>query len=126
MARVAEGLPAVDALRAVLDGVATDNFVLLSGDVVSETSLRAQLLTHYVREAAITALLGRRKVPASAETKPGRPPRNVDYIGGLLGGKGGGGGGGMWKGHTVERRKGVRCGEASGAPLHPPCWGRLL
>ncbi|PSC68176.1 translation initiation factor eIF-2B subunit gamma [Micractinium conductrix] len=85
VARVAEGLPAVDALRAVLDGVATDNFVLLSGDVVSETSLRAQLLTHYVREAAITALLGRRKVPASAETKPGRPPRNVDYIG-LTGG----------------------------------------
>lgn len=52
-----------------------------SGDVVSETSLRAQLLTHHVREAVMTVLLGRRRVPASQETKAGRPPSNVDYIG---------------------------------------------
>ena len=82
---MAEGLPPVDALRAVLDRVRSNDFLLLSGDVVSETSLRAQLLTHYVREAALTALLGRRKVPASQETKPGRPPKNVDYIGALAG-----------------------------------------
>lgn len=81
VARVADGLPAVDALRAVIDRVRTDDFVLLSGDVVSETSLRAQLLAHHVREAAMTALLGRRKVPASQETKPGRAPKGVDYIG---------------------------------------------
>lgn len=79
---MAEGLPPVDALRAVLDRVATDNFVLLSGDVVAEASLRVQLLTHYVREAAMTALFGRRKVLATQETKPGRPPKNVDYVGG--------------------------------------------
>ncbi|PRW60694.1 translation initiation factor eIF-2B subunit gamma [Chlorella sorokiniana] len=81
VARVADGLPAVDALRQVIDRVRTDNFVLLSGDVVSETSLRAQLLTHYVKEAAMTALFGRRKVLASTETKPGRSPKNVDYVG---------------------------------------------
>lgn len=79
--RVADGLPPVDALRAVLDRVTTANFVLLSGDVVCEASLRVQLLTHYVREAAMTALFGRRKVLASTETKPGRAPRNVDYVG---------------------------------------------
>jgi translation initiation factor eIF-2B subunit gamma len=84
VARVADGLPAVDALRAVIDRVRTDDFVLLSGDVVSETSLRAQLLAHHVREAAMTALLGRRKVPASQETKPGRAPKGVDYIGGWV------------------------------------------
>lgn len=82
--RVAEGLPPVDALRAVMDRVATDNFVLLSGDVVAEASLRVQLLTHCVREAAMTALFGRRKVLATQETKPGRPPKNVDYVGGCL------------------------------------------
>ncbi|KAL4427461.1 hypothetical protein ABPG77_000750 [Micractinium sp. CCAP 211/92] len=79
--RVAEGLPPVDALRAVLDRVTTHNFVLLSGDVVAEASLRVQLLTHYVREAAMTALFGRRKVLATQETKPGRAPKNVDYVG---------------------------------------------
>lgn len=81
---MAEGLPPVDALRAVMDRVATDNFVLLSGDVVAEASLRVQLLTHCVREAAMTALFGRRKVLATQETKPGRPPKNVDYVGGCL------------------------------------------
>lgn len=79
--RVADDLPAVDALRQVIDRVRTDDFVLLSGDVVSETSLRAQLLTHYMRDAVLTLLLGRRKVLATQETKPGKPPKNVDYIG---------------------------------------------
>lgn len=58
---------------------------------MSETSLRAQLLTHYVREAAMTALFGRRKVPASQETKPGRAPKNVDYVGAAQGVAGRGG-----------------------------------
>ncbi|KAL4856779.1 Propionyl-CoA carboxylase alpha chain [Chlorella vulgaris] len=53
--RVEEELPPVDALRQVMDRVRTENFVLLSGDVVSETSLRAQLLTHHVREAVMTS-----------------------------------------------------------------------
>ena len=29
----------------------------------------------------MTALFGRRKVLASTETKPGRSPKNVDYVG---------------------------------------------
>ena len=36
---------------------------------------------HFVREAAATVLLSHRKTSPASETKPGKAPKNVDYIG---------------------------------------------
>jgi hypothetical protein len=47
-----------------------------------QVSLKAQLLMHHLKGAAVTALLAPRKVSATMETKPGRAPKDVDYIGG--------------------------------------------
>ena len=44
---------------------------------------QALLAVHFVREAAATVLLSRRKTSPASETKPGKAPRNVDYIGGV-------------------------------------------
>jgi translation initiation factor eIF-2B subunit gamma len=79
--KVAEELPSVSALRQVMDKIKTENCVVLSGDVVTEVPLRAQLLQHQLRGATVTALFGRRKTSPAADTQPGKPPRNVDYVG---------------------------------------------
>lgn len=79
--KVAEGLPSVDALRQVMGRIKSENCVVLSGDVVTEIPLRAQLLQHQLRGATVTALFGRRKTSPAADTQPGKPPRNVDYVG---------------------------------------------
>ncbi|GAB4821626.1 hypothetical protein N2152v2_008672 [Parachlorella kessleri] len=78
---VTEGAPTLEALRQVADRIRTEHFVLLSGDVVTEVCLQALILRHHVTNAAVTALLARRRVSAASETKPGKPPRNVDYVG---------------------------------------------
>jgi translation initiation factor eIF-2B subunit gamma len=82
--RVSAGLPSVAALRQVMDKVKSDHFVLLSGDVVTEAPLRAQMLMHHLKGAAVTALFGRRKTSPAADTQPGKAPRNVDYVGTML------------------------------------------
>jgi translation initiation factor eIF-2B subunit gamma len=79
--RVAETLSSVAALRQVMDRIKTENCVVLSGDVITEVPLRAQLLQHQLRAATVTALFGRRKTSPAADTQPGKPPRNVDYVG---------------------------------------------
>lgn len=79
--KVSEDTSVGDALRAVIERIKTLNFVLLSGDVVTDVSLKAQLVTHHVTDAAATALFARRKVSPCSETKPGYAPRGVDYIG---------------------------------------------
>jgi len=79
--KVAEDLPSVSALRQVIDRVKTENCVVLSGDVVTEVPLRAQLLQHQLRGATVTALFSRKKTSPAADTQPGKPPRNVDYVG---------------------------------------------
>ena len=65
----------------MLDRIKSENVVVMSGDVVTEVPLRAQLLQHQLRGATVTALFGRRKTSPAADTKPGKPPRNVDYVG---------------------------------------------
>lgn len=50
-----------------------------------QVCLRAQILQHHLTNAAVTALFARRKVLPSSETKPGKAPRNVDYVGGCSG-----------------------------------------
>ncbi|KAL6771923.1 hypothetical protein ACKKBG_A28310 [Auxenochlorella protothecoides x Auxenochlorella symbiontica] len=79
--RVTEGSSPVEALRGVRDRLRAPHVVLLSGDVVTEVPLQAQLLTHRLRGAAVTPLLARRRESAAAETKPGQAPKNVDYVG---------------------------------------------
>jgi translation initiation factor eIF-2B subunit gamma len=78
--RVQEGVGSVAALRYVIDRLRGDTFLLLSGDVVTEVPLRAMLLAHQLKGAALTALLGRRPSPA-ADTQPGKAPTGVDYVG---------------------------------------------
>eukprot|EP00887_Chlorella_sp_A99_P003033 scaffold9.g3033.t1 len=106
--RVPEGAPTLDALRAALDRVRTDSFVLLSGDLVAEPCLRPLLLAHHAAGAAVTALLARRKVSPSSETKPGKAPRGVDYIGRRAGARArSGGGGGRLAGRRAPERQGA-------------------
>lgn len=44
-------------------------------------TLQALAASHYVTEATATALLKERRVPPALETKPGKAPKNTDYIG---------------------------------------------
>lgn len=53
-----------------------------------QVCLQAQILQHHLTNAAVTALFGRRRVSPSSETKPGKAPRNVDYVGESAGGGG--------------------------------------
>ena len=43
--------------------------------------MQALLASHFVNSATCTSLFTRRKTSASAETKPGKAPSNVDYVG---------------------------------------------
>ena len=43
--------------------------------------LQALFAAHYVQGSAITALLAHRRTSPASETKPGKAPKNVDYIG---------------------------------------------
>ena len=46
-------------------------------------ALQALAASHYVTEATVTVLLKERRVSPASETKPGKAPKNVDYIGAL-------------------------------------------
>ena len=48
---------------------------------MSDVPLGAVLAAHTVRGAAATSLLHARRSLASAECKPGKAPKNVDYVG---------------------------------------------
>jgi len=79
---VSENTAAVDALREVLTSrIKTSSFILLRGDVITDASLRSLLMVHHLNNAAVTALLSKRKTSPATETKPGYAPRGVDYIG---------------------------------------------
>ncbi len=43
--------------------------------------LQALFAAHYVQGSALTALLAHRRTSPASETKPGKAPKNVDYIG---------------------------------------------
>ena len=44
-------------------------------------TLQALAASHYVTEATVTALLKERRVSPALETKPGKAPKNTDYVG---------------------------------------------
>ena len=72
--------------------------------------LRVLLAAHFIRGSVVSSLLYPRRTSPSAETKPGKAPKNVDYVGARGGtwriatGAGilGQGGWGCWKGIRVE------------------------
>ena len=70
-----------DAVRAVAGSIRSDHFVLLSSDLVTDLPLRSLILAHSVRGSLVSTLLYRRRVSPSSETKPGKAPKNVDYVG---------------------------------------------
>ena len=49
-----------------------------------DIGLQALAASHYVTEATVTVLLRERRVSPASETKPGKAPKNVDYVGALL------------------------------------------
>ncbi len=52
--------------------------------LVAEASLsavQALAASHYVTEATVTVLLKEKRISPASETKPGKAPKNVDYIG---------------------------------------------
>lgn len=85
MRTVAENLGTADAVRAVAGSIRTDHFVLLSSDLVTDLPLRSLIASHFVRGSLVSSLLYPRRVSPSSETKPGKAPKNVDYIGALKG-----------------------------------------
>ena len=51
--------------------------------VITEYALQALLASHYVNSATCTSLFVHQKASPSADTKSGRAPINVDYVGEL-------------------------------------------
>ena len=80
---VGEGAGTADALRAVLPQLDPDaaGVVVYAADLVCDAPLRAVLVSHQLSGALATVLVGARRVSPAAETKPGRAPRCVDYLG---------------------------------------------
>lgn len=43
--------------------------------------VQAVFAAHYVQGSACTVLLAQRRTSPASETKPGKAPKNVDYVG---------------------------------------------
>jgi translation initiation factor eIF-2B subunit gamma len=68
------------ALGAVASRLRSDDFLVVPGDVVADVCLQTVFTSHKAQGATATVVLFPRKSPA-AETKPGKPPKGVDYVG---------------------------------------------
>lgn len=84
---VPEDAGSADALRAVAGRILSETIVVLSGDVLTDVPVPALVAYHQIHEATATLLLANRKTSPASETKPGKAPKDVDYIG-LDGSKG--------------------------------------
>lgn len=78
---VPEEKGSAEALRLISDLLTADSILVVCGDTVTDVNLRALLATHYHHEATITALLTPHSSSPSADLKPGKAPKGVDYIG---------------------------------------------
>ncbi|KAF6255618.1 nucleotide-diphospho-sugar transferase [Scenedesmus sp. NREL 46B-D3] len=78
---VPEECGTADALRLVAGQVSAETLVVASGDILTDLPLRALVVTHQITGALATVLLGKRKTSPTAETKPGKAPKGVDYLG---------------------------------------------
>lgn len=78
---VPEECGTADALRLVAGQVSAESLVVASGDILTDLPLRALVATHQISGALATVLVGKRKTSPTAETKPGKAPKGVDYLG---------------------------------------------
>ncbi|XP_075264130.1 translation initiation factor eIF2B subunit gamma-like [Convolutriloba macropyga] len=69
------------ALRNVLPKLKSQDFLLLFSDVVTDCNLSTLIASHKLNGASATLLLGRTRTSPSSNTKPGKAPKNVDFIG---------------------------------------------
>lgn len=78
---VPEGTGTAEALRIVANKITLDTCLVFSGDLLTDVSVQAMVTKHQLTSALATVLIGQNKVSPSSETKLGKAPRNVDYIG---------------------------------------------
>ncbi|KAG1665277.1 hypothetical protein FOA52_015854 [Chlamydomonas sp. UWO 241] len=78
---VPEGCGTADALRAVAHRIASHSFVVLPGDLVTDVAVAALVASHQMQGALASVTLVPRKISPASETKPGKVPRGVDYVG---------------------------------------------
>eukprot|EP00879_Flechtneria_rotunda_P010891 GHRR01011381.1.p1 GENE.GHRR01011381.1~~GHRR01011381.1.p1 ORF type:complete len:515 (+),score=167.39 GHRR01011381.1:92-1636(+) len=78
---VPEDCGSADALRQVAKYITAETTVVYSGDLLTDLPLKALVVTHQVTGALATLLVGHLKTSPTTETKPGKPPRGVDYLG---------------------------------------------
>jgi len=69
------------ALRLALQKIQSSDFLLATEEIVSDCNVAALMAAHRVNAATATVMLGRTRTSPSSETKPGKAPKNVDYIG---------------------------------------------
>jgi len=69
------------ALRAIAPRLTSREIIVMAGDVVTNCNLSAMIMAHRVNLSTVTVLLGRTRTSPSADTKPGRAPKGVTYIG---------------------------------------------
>uniref|UniRef100_A0A7S3R0R7 Translation initiation factor eIF2B subunit gamma n=1 Tax=Dunaliella tertiolecta TaxID=3047 RepID=A0A7S3R0R7_DUNTE len=78
---VPEEYGTADALRTVAPRVTTPTCVVISGDLITDVQIDVLVATHQLSSALVTMALYKRKVSPSSESKPGKAPKNVDYVG---------------------------------------------
>ncbi|GAX72742.1 hypothetical protein CEUSTIGMA_g198.t1 [Chlamydomonas eustigma] len=78
---VPEDYGTADALRSVASKITASTLVVISGDLLTDVPVNALVASHQMHRALATVMLCPRKVSPASETKPGKPPKNVDYIG---------------------------------------------
>ena len=79
--QVSEEHGSAEALKSVADRIVSSSVVVISGDLVTDVPINALVATHQMNGASATITLVQRKVSPASETKPGKAPRGVDYIG---------------------------------------------
>uniref|UniRef100_A0A7S0S6S1 Translation initiation factor eIF2B subunit gamma n=1 Tax=Chlamydomonas leiostraca TaxID=1034604 RepID=A0A7S0S6S1_9CHLO len=78
---VAEEHGTADALRAVASRITARTCVVMSGDLLADVPVNTLVAGHQLNGSLATVLLFKRKVSPTTQTKPGKAPKNVDYIG---------------------------------------------
>ncbi|CAL8468630.1 g8170 [Coccomyxa elongata] len=78
---VPEESESAEALRAVAEDIIGDNIVVMSVDLITDVRLEAIMAVHFIRSAMATVLLSQRRTSPASETKPGKAPKDVEYVG---------------------------------------------
>ncbi|EIE22403.1 nucleotide-diphospho-sugar transferase [Coccomyxa subellipsoidea C-169] len=78
---VPEDSESAEALRAVAEYITGKNVIVMSVDLITDVRLEALMAVHFIRSAMATVLLSQRRTSPSSETKPGKAPKEVEYVG---------------------------------------------